>query len=279
MNYRHVFHAGNFADVIKHVALVAVLQHLRRKETPFCVIDTHAGGGLYDIEGPEAARSCEAAEGIARIRDLTGRTDLPDCLRVYLDFVNSEGKNCYPGSPRLAARLLRPQDRLLAIEKHRDAAGVLARALAAFPRARAIEGDGYARLPALLPPGERRGVVLIDPPYEAEDEFVRAANLLALAHRRFATGIYLLWFPIKSAAAAAALVGEVRAHGIARAIRLDIDIGREQKAGRERLTSAGLIIANPPHSLEEKIKAAAEWLAPRLGRNAGVPAAITIAPI
>src|SRR5438477_10886515 len=139
MNYRHVFHAGNFADVIKHVALVSVLLCLRRKEKPFCVIDTHAGPGLYGLDGEQAARTGEAEAGIARLRDPGARADLPDGLRTYLDCVEAEGQGGYPGSPRLAARLLRPQDRLVAIEKHPEEARALVKALAQFSQACAIE--------------------------------------------------------------------------------------------------------------------------------------------
>ena len=277
MNYRHVFHAGNFADVIKHVALVAVLMHLRRKDTPFCVIDTHAGSGLYDIAGPEAARSREAESGIARLGDPASRAELPAVLCAYLECVRSEGQGCYPGSARIAARLIRQQDRLVAIENHAAEAAALAKALAPFPQARVIEGDAYDRLPALLPPRERRGAVLIDPPFEAEDEFIRAARLLALAHRRFATGVYLLWFPIKSDAVADALGGELRTRGVAPVIRLDVDIGRREGGTKHRLSSAGLFIVNPPYTFETEMQAAAEFLAPRLGAR-GAPAAISVVP-
>lgn len=279
MNYRHAFHAGNFADVIKHLALVAVLLHLRRKEKPFCVVDTHAGSGLYDLGGGEALRSREAENGIARIRHLFAHSDLPNALRVYLEFAESEGANFYPGSPRLIARLLRPQDRLLAIEKHPEEAEALRKALAGFPRTRTTEGDGYAQLVPLLPPRERRGLVLIDPPYEAEDEFQRATDLLARAHRRFATGIYLLWFPIKSKADADSASGELRTLGIRPAIRLDIDIGTGAKAWGGRLGSAGLVVVNPPYTFEAEIGAAAQFLAPRLGARDGAPALISLASI
>jgi len=278
MNYRHVFHAGNFADVIKHVALVATLLHLRRKEKPFCVIDTHAGSGLYDITGSEAARSREAESGIARLGDLATRAGLPAVLRTYLECVGSEGPGCYPGSARIAARMIRQQDRLVAIENHTDEAATLAKALAPFPQARVIEGDAYQRLAALLPPRERRGAVLIDPPFETEGEFVRAAGLLALAHRRFATGVCLLWFPLKSDAAADALGGELRTRGVTPAIRLDIDIGRGGGGAKQRLSSAGLLIVNPPYTFEAEMQAAAEFLAPRLGAH-GAPAAISLAPL
>jgi 23S rRNA (adenine2030-N6)-methyltransferase len=279
MNYRHVFHAGNFADVVKHVALISVLLHLRRKEKPFCVIDTHAGRGLYEIKGREAERSREFEGGIARVRNLDACADLPDGLRRYLDLVKAEGPGFYPGSPRLSARLLRPQDRLIAIEKHHEEAGVLAKTLVGFPQALVIEGDAHNRLRTLLPPRERRGLVLIDPPYEIEDEFVRAADLLATAYRRFSTGIYLLWFPIKSAADAARFCGELRTQGVAPAIRLDVNVNGENNAARQRLSTAGLIVVNPPYTFPAEIQNAARFLAPLLGRTPDSPAAISLTVI
>src|SRR6185312_17179965 len=165
MNYRHAYHAGNFADVVKHIALTGVLLHLRKKETPFAVIDSHAGRGLYDLSGTEAKRTGEAASGIEKLRGLKGE----GALGRYLEIAGES--DLYPGSPVIAAKLLRPQDRLVAIEKHPQEFASLRQALAPWRKARAVEGDGAAKLPALLPPAERRGLVLIDPPFEAADEF------------------------------------------------------------------------------------------------------------
>jgi 23S rRNA (adenine2030-N6)-methyltransferase len=274
MNYRHAFHAGNFADVVKHVALVAVILRLRRKEKPFSVIDTHAGGGLYDLRGPEAARTGESVRGIGRLAGMAGEAAMPEALRVFLECVEREGEGHYPGSSRLAARLMRPQDRLVAIEKHPEEAAGLRAALAEVPQARAVEGDGYERLPALLPLRERRGVVLIDPPYEDADEFAGAADLLAGAHRRFATGIFLLWYPIKSRSAADALLGEARLRCPGEMLRLEIDVGTD--SARERLSAAGLLVVNPPYGFEAEMASAAAALAPRLGCIADRPASITL---
>jgi 23S rRNA (adenine2030-N6)-methyltransferase len=278
MNYRHAYHAGNFADLLKHVALVTVILHLRRKEKPFLVIDTHAGAGLYDLGGPEARQTREAAGGIQRIGSGTGEPVPPEPLLTYFQCVHREGHGRYPGSSRIAAQLLRPQDRLVAIEKHPKEAVALRHALCGFPNARAEEGDGYKRLPALLPPRERRGVVLIDPPYEAGVEFLRTAELLARAYRCFATGIYLVWYPIKSRGEADAFCGEVRAQGIAPILRLEIDIGRRDASGQERLSAAGQLIINAPFGFEAEMARAAAFLAPRLGSDAAHPATITLAP-
>lgn len=266
MNYRHAFHAGNFADVIKHVALVGILLHLRKKDKPFRVIDTHAGRGIYDLESEAAQRTSEAAGGIAKLADLAG-TSLPPALNTYLDIVRGAGVARYPGSPLIAAQLLRETDKLIAIEKHPEDEAVLAQTLARFKNAKSACADGYARLAALLPPPERRGLVLIDPPFEAEDEFAQLVLALAGARKRFANGITLVWYPIKSTAASDAVTGEVLAGGSQEIARITIDIGRAAKDDKERLSVAGLLVINPPYGFVEEMQAAAELLAPRLGRD------------
>lgn len=269
MNYRHGYHAGNFADVAKHLALVAGLLHLWKKDKAFAVIDTHGGAGRTDLSGAAARRTGEAATGIGKLRGLEG-APLPETLKTYLDLVARDGEGAYPGSPLIAARLLRPQDRLVAIEKHPEDAAALREVLAPFANARAVEGDGYARLPALLPPRERRGLILIDPSYEEPDEFRIAAEALTAACRRFATGIYMLWFPVKSRAAADAFCGEVLAGGIAKALRVDIAVRASPRADKARLTAAGLIVVNPPYGFDAEMRACAEIVAPRLGARFAV---------
>jgi 23S rRNA (adenine2030-N6)-methyltransferase len=256
-----------------------VLLHLRKKDKPFRVIDSHAGRGLYALDGAEASRTGEANLGIARLADLAGTANVPPSLVAYGDCVALEGHAVYPGSPRIAARLLRPNDRLIAIEKHPAEADALRLSLAPFANARALCGDGYERLPALLPPPERRGLVLMDPPYEAADEFVRVADALEKAWRRFSTGIFLLWYPIKSKAAADAFCGEIFARGIEKALRLEIDAGRETDAPKERLSAAGLLVVNPPYGFENEMHMAASLLAPRLGRTPGAVARIALTPL
>jgi 23S rRNA (adenine2030-N6)-methyltransferase len=264
MNYRHAYHAGNFADVVKHLALVAILLHLRRKETPFAVIDTHAGRGAYDLTSAEAAATGEAANGIGMLADVQA----DGALGKYLAL--ARGRDVYPGSPRIAAALLRPQDRLVAIEKHPQDATSLKSVLAGCRQATVEEGDGYRRLAALLPPKERRGLVLIDPPFESPDEFAVAAEALRAALRRFATGIYLIWFPIKSAAGANAFCGEVLAAGAKKALRIDIDLGTAARAPgeKERLTAAGLIVVNPPFGFEDEMRKHLARIAPLLSDKA-----------
>jgi 23S rRNA (adenine2030-N6)-methyltransferase len=266
MNYRHAFHAGNFADVVKHVALVAILEHLKKKDTPFVVIDTHSGRGLYDLASEHAARTREAASGIMR---LNGVTDGPAALVTYLNLVRSFGEQRYPGSPLIVARLKRPNDRLIAVEKNPDEHGELVRTLAPFARSRAALADGYAQLAALLPPRERRGVVLIDPPYESPSEFRDAARAVRAAQARFATGIYLVWFPKKSEGEADRFCNEVAGGGPKRALRVDFETVSNPSSGDGRLSAAGLLVVNPPFGFEQEMRAALGILEPLLGDAAG----------
>jgi 23S rRNA (adenine2030-N6)-methyltransferase len=256
MNYRHSFHAGNFADVVKHLALVRILLYLCRKETPFAVIDSHAGRGVYDLTSLEARATSEAETGIARLRGLEG----PEALQTYLSL--AADPHAYPGSPLIAAKLLRPQDRLVAVEKHPEEAAELKKALAPFRKARVEEDDGYRRLASLLPLPERRGLILIDPPFEVEDEFERAAEVVKEGLARFATGIFLVWYPVKSQAAARRFCGEVLAGAPASVTALTIDATITAAEGK--LDRSGLLLLNPPYGFDADMKAMLGLVAPRL---------------
>jgi 23S rRNA (adenine2030-N6)-methyltransferase len=258
MNYRHGYHAGNFADVVKHVALVAILIHLKKKDTDFSVIDSHAGRGSYDLEGAEASRTGEAQAGVARLQGLAG--EMPEALSVYLSLVRDAGMHAYPGSPLIAANLLRTQDRLTAIEKHPEEFGALKNVLAPFRNVLCENMEGYARVLKLLPPPSRRGLVLIDPPFESPQEFSDLARTVREAVRKFATGIYLVWYPIKSEAEANAFVGEVVAGGIAKAMTINTRV----PAPEGKLSRAGLLVINPPYGFDAEMRGAALLLAPRL---------------
>lgn len=276
MNYRHIYHAGNFADCLKHAALVAVLRHMRNKETPFAVIDTHAGRGLYDISGPQAKKTGEAGDGILR---LLARRDLTGVLADYADIVRSFGEGHYPGSPLIAANLLRPQDRLVAIEKHPEEREALVSALAGAKGVRAILGDAYRELPRLLPPRERRGLILIDPPYETEDEFARAARSLVEAHKRFATGIFLFWYPAKMRANIAATEGELLNAGISSLLKLELNVDTPQERSDGRgspLSETGLLAVNPPYGFAQEMRIAVAYLAQALARGPGARGSVEI---
>src|SRR5438270_3219353 len=202
MNYRHAFHAGGFADVIKHIVLVRILLYLHEKPAAFRVLDTHAGAGRYDLTGEEARRGGEWLTGIARIMQARFSEKTLSLLKPYLDVVrafNPQGAlTAYPGSPLIARALLRPQDRLTACEVEPKARKRLIDALRRDTQARVVDLDGWMALPAFVPPKERRGLVLIDPPFEAKDEFERLAAGFTQAFAKWPTGSYMLWYPVKS---------------------------------------------------------------------------------
>jgi len=256
VNYRHGYHAGNFADVVKHLALTAILLHLRKKETAFSVVDSHAGRGSYDLAGAEAGKTGEAQSGIARLAQVPG--DMPEALSAYLSLVKESG--AYPGSPLLAAKLLRPQDRLTAIEKNPAEFAVLENILVPYRNCTAECADGYTRTLKLLPPPSRRGLVLMDPPFEAPDEFSVLAQTLRDAVGKFATGIFLIWYPIKSQADADAFAGEVLAAGVVKAMTIEAKVG----AAEGKLARAGLLVINPPYGMEAVMREASAIVGPRL---------------
>ncbi|MCW5748933.1 MAG: 23S rRNA (adenine(2030)-N(6))-methyltransferase RlmJ, partial [Alphaproteobacteria bacterium] len=245
MNYRHGYHAGNFADVLKHVAWLELLRLLTAKDKPLFVLDTHAGCGGYDLAGDQAARTGEWRDGVGRL--LTASAP-PPVVRRYVEAVraydrkfggHADALGHYPGSPRLARRLLRPGDRCVLCEAHAADAALLKREFAGDKAVETRAGDGYAALKALLPPPERRGLVLIDPPFERADEFPRAARAVAQALRRFATGVYALWYPLKDEAAVTLLRGAVAAVA-PRALDAELCLARPWPA--DGLHACGLIV-------------------------------------
>ncbi len=280
MNYRHAYHAGNFADVLKHAALISILEHLRKKDTPFAVIDTHAGRGLYDLQGVEATKTGEAAEGYLRlVSERENGETLPAALKSYADCIKSFG-NAYPGSPAIAAHFLRPQDRLIAIEKHPDDVDALYVALGRAPNLRVMEGDGYRELVGFVPPQERRGLVLVDPPFEQTSEWQDAGVALARAYRRFANGIYVLWYPVKLRADVNAGIGELLNAGVTKLLQIELDVGtgndpRPRAEGQgPRLSASGLLVVNAPFGFAAAMEETTNYLARILTRGADAKATI-----
>ncbi len=270
MNYRHAFHAGSFADVIKHIVLVRILTYLHEKPAPFRVIDSHAGAGLYDLSGEEAQRSGEWLTGIARLMQARLTETTVPLVAPYLDIVRSfnpqKGLTAYPGSPLIARKLLREQDSLVACEVAPDARKKLIASLRRDPQARVVDIDGWVGLPAFVPPKERRGVVLIDPPFEAKDEFERMARGFAEAFAKWPTGIYVLWYPAKSRRATDTLAQQVA--GIAPAGKvLRLEFSAAPQLADSALTSAGLLIVNPPWTLATELKAILPELEKPLGQG------------
>lgn len=274
MNYRHAYHAGNFADVVKHAIFCRVLMHLREKPAAFRVIDTHAGAGRYDLAGPEAGKTKEWQSGIGRLLAAELAPPVAALLAPYLDAVkalNPAGElAAYPGSPKLAQTLLRRQDRLIACEMEPSAAKALQQSLSGDSRCKAIAIDGWTALTAYVPPAERRGVVLIDPPFEQLDEFARLAERLAAAHRKWPTGCYLLWYPVKDDAEVAGFVRRLTRSGIAKMLRaeLTVPVSASSSALDMGLRGSGLIALNPPWTLYGELEALLPALAKAMSRGA-----------
>jgi|KBSMisStandDraft_5_1062788.scaffolds.fasta_scaffold116017_3 23S rRNA (adenine2030-N6)-methyltransferase len=309
MNYRHAFHAGNFADVVKHVVLARILVHLRGKPAAFRVIDTHAGAGVYDLAGEEASRTGEWRAGIGRLLTAPIAPAVQALLKPYLDVVASlnsapaaplvpaqagaqgdeSGQNqrsldhgvrgneqvadaspgmgstltIYPGSPSLARAFLRPQDRLVACEIEPKAYALLAHHFARDRRIKIVAIDGWVALNAYVPPSERRGIVVVDPPFEEAQDFTRLAHGLEAAHRKWASGIYLLWYPIKGRQEPDALARRLKRGSIARILRAEFAVDATSAQGP--LGGCGLIIVNPPWTLENELAAILPELVKALG--------------
>jgi 23S rRNA (adenine2030-N6)-methyltransferase len=253
MNYRHAFHAGNFADVMKHAVLALVLTYLNRKDQAYRVIDTHAGLGLYDLAGDAAGRTGEWRDGIGALRKARLEPELAALLKPYLDVVEEVrsdlGDTIYPGSPEIARRLTRSQDRLVAVEKHPVDSERLAQALARDRRAKAITLDGWTALRAYVPPKEKRGLVLIDPPFEEPDEFRRLGEAAVAAWQKWRTGVYMLWYPIKGDRDGDTLDQTLAASGVVKRLRLELTLRPDDGDGR--LRGSGLLLVNPPWTLQK----------------------------
>ena len=256
MNYHHAYHAGNFADVVKHVVLARLLEYLKQKDKAFRVIDTHAGIGRYDLSSMEAQKTGEWQGGIGRLIDTELDAGVAALLAPYLEVVRelnpNGGVKTYPGSPLIARHLLRKQDRLTAIELHPQDAGRLKAVLAGDFQVRVIELDGWLALGAHLPPKEKRGLVLIDPPFEKEGEFSRLVDGLSRAHRRWPGGIYALWYPIKDRKAVLAFRKALKETGIPKL--LDIAFEIRPASTEPSLDGSGLVVVNPPFTLEGELR-------------------------
>jgi 23S rRNA (adenine2030-N6)-methyltransferase len=267
VNYRHAFHAGNFADCVKHALLVWLIRALQRKPGGISVLDTHAGAGAYDLGAAPALRTGEWRDGIARLSAAPA-----PALADYLNLVEQIGR--YPGSPALARAMLRPQDRLVCCELHPEDYAILRARLAGDARVAVHRRDAWEALGALLPPPERRGLVLIDPPYEAPDEFDRLCAGLRHAHRRFANGVLVAWYPIKHRAPARALHARLGESGMRDIIAAELVLREPLDAAR--LNGCGLIVVNPPYRFAEEAPPILDALLERLGaREAGEAASLT----
>ena len=256
MNYRHAFHAGNFADVVKHVILVRIVEYLKRKDAAFRVLDTHAGIGLYDLAGNEAGRTGEWVDGIGKLMEAELSPPAAGLAAPYLDAVRAQnpegGLRFYPGSPLITRHLLREQDRLFALELHPDDAEKLRENFAGDYKVRATHLDGWAALGTHLPPKEKRGLVLIDPPFEQKGEFDRMIAGLVKARQRWPGGIYAFWYPVKDPHEIAEFIDSLERTGIRKILRIELNI--RPFTTPPRLHGTGMIVINPPYALEDEMK-------------------------
>ncbi|CAA7624528.1 Ribosomal RNA large subunit methyltransferase J [Candidatus Terasakiella magnetica] len=268
MNYRHAYHAGNFADVMKHAILTLVVESLKRKETPFFALDTHAGIGAYDLASVAADKTGEFRDGIAKI---LAAPQCPEEMTPYLTLVrqwNSSGElRHYPGSPEVVRGLMRPQDRLALVELHPEDVEVLRHRFSGDRRVGVHHMDGYMAAKGLLPPPERRGLVLIDPPFEVRDEIEQLCKALARVLKLWRTGTYLVWYPIKGREPIDRFHAEIAAAGGPNTLAAELLIRPTDDPFR--LNGCGLLLVNPPWKLAQSLEILLPWLAETLAPGRG----------
>jgi 23S rRNA (adenine2030-N6)-methyltransferase len=241
MNYRHIFHAGNFADVMKHALYIELMRALQRKDKPFLILDTHAGIGQYDVTSPEAEKTGEWRSGIGVLQD-----NPQPALQAYVQLVKSLG--LYPGSPRLIGALMRQNDRLVACELHEEDARTLRRTMRRAPNTSVHFRDGFEAINAFLPPPEKRGLILIDPPFERTDEFARVTEALTAGWKKFPTGVFAVWYPIKHRAPVREFFETLKLGPIRDIVAFEL--WKRPDTDPNRLNGCGLLIINPPFGFE-----------------------------
>lgn len=268
MNYRHIYHAGNFADVLKHAVLARLVTYMQGKDKAFRVLDTHAGIGLYDLASEEAQKTGEWRDGIGRLLEGDMPPDVAEILAPYLEVVRKlnpdGGLSRYPGSPKLARMLFRPQDRLSAMELHPDDYETLHRLFDGDFQSRITRLDGWLALGGHLPPKEKRGIVLVDPPFEVEGEYDRLAGGLEKAWRRFPGGVYCLWYPLKKGAPVAAFHQALKESGIPKILCAELSVKSDREPG---LAGSGLVVVNPPYTLKGELDMLLPFLRARLAQD------------
>ena len=265
LSYRHAFHAGNFADVLKHLTLIQIIDYLSKKDTPFCCIDTHAGAGDYALDSGYALKNKEFLTGIGQ---LWQRQDLPDAVVRYVDCIKRANNNKltrYLGSPLIIQQLLRAKDRLFLYELHSTEISLLTKAIGKDKRVKIFHADGLKNALTLLPPQERRGLILIDPSYEVKSDYVEVPNALIAMHKRFATGIYALWYPVVNRHYNHTLEHILKDSGIKNIQLYELGIGADNS--QQGMTASGLIVINPPWTLTSQMQELLPWLVTALSRD------------
>ncbi|MEF3075994.1 23S rRNA (adenine(2030)-N(6))-methyltransferase RlmJ [Methylobacter sp. Wu1] len=269
LSYRHSFHAGNFADVLKHLTLIQILEYLRKKDKPFSCIDTHAGPGAYALDSDFALKNREFDNGIGK---LWQRHDLPASVAAYVGLIRQfnglDKLTRYPGSPLIAQHLLRSKDRLFLYELHSTEIALLAEAVDRDRRIKVFHEDGLKNSIGLLPPAERRGLVLIDPSYEMKSDYQDVVDTLVKMHKRFATGIFALWYPVVERRRNKELEQALQNSGI-KNIQL-FELGLQADTNEHGMTASGMIVINPPWTLKPDMEAVLPWLADVLSENGAV---------
>ncbi|WP_413113052.1 23S rRNA (adenine(2030)-N(6))-methyltransferase RlmJ [Thaumasiovibrio sp. DFM-14] len=268
LSYRHSFHAGNHADVIKHIVETLILQALKQKEKPFVYHDTHSGVGRYDLQDERAEKTGEFKEGIARIWD---NTDLPAGVEDYFDAIRTLNDDVqlryYPGSPRVARAQLRDQDRMVLTELHPADFPLLLQEFRGDRQVRIYKEDGFSRLKASLPPKERRGLVLIDPPYELKHEYQDVVNAIQQAHKRWATGTYAIWYPVVYRDNVDLILQGLEKQGIRKVLQIELGVAPDSE--ERGMTASGMIVINPPWKLEAQMRDILPWLVKHIAPNHG----------
>ncbi|EST57466.1 hypothetical protein K151_2882 [Proteus hauseri ZMd44] len=259
LSYRHSFHAGNHADVLKHIVQTLIIESLKEKEKPFLYLDTHAGAGRYQLTNAHATRTGEYLEGIAR---LWQQEEVPELILPYLEAVeelNASGElRYYPGSPLLAGKLLREQDSLVLTELHPTDFPLLRTEFSRDERVRVSREDGFGQLKSKLPPPSRRGFALIDPPYELKQDYSAVVKGVVDGHKRFATGTYAIWYPVVHRQQIKRMLKELEATGIRKILQIELAV--KPDSDQLGMTASGMIVINPPWKLESQMKSILPWL-------------------
>ncbi|HEY7774355.1 MAG TPA: 23S rRNA (adenine(2030)-N(6))-methyltransferase RlmJ [Marinagarivorans sp.] len=262
LSYRHAYHAGNSADVLKHWVIERILTYLAQKDKPCFYLDTHAGAGRYALTGDLANKTAEYRRGIERLR---GAVAVPEVLSNYLTVVeqslNGEQGHVYPGSPWLASKLLRAHDRLALCELHPQDYPVLANLFANDARVQTFNEDGFKKSIALLPPKERRGLIVVDPSYEIKADYAGVVKHIQRLHKRFATGIYAVWYPVVDASRVANMMAAFQRAGLKNTLRFELQTSDSSGGG---MYASGMVVVNPPWTLCQDVQAGLPWLAKRL---------------
>lgn len=265
LSYQHDYHAGNHADVLKHSVLALLIEALKRKDAPFRVIDSHAGSGVYDLTSKMAQHGREFESGAALVMSAA---DSPACIRPYLSVLRQlngdDALRYYPGSPQLARSLLREQDELELFELHPQAAAALRARYRGDRRVHIHDRDGFEGVVAVVPPPERRGIALIDPSYEQKEEFTRVGEVVAACHRRFASGVYVVWYPLIRHRGPDILIDAFRQLQLPQLFHVELEVAPTSDA----LRGSGLLIANLPYEVDDELAALLPWLERTLSRGA-----------